>query len=152
MPFKSVPLNYSLTVSAPGTVIGSVVVGGIQQGLEDFSVWLKTIRISQNSGGVLDVYLQTQDSGLYGTPWVDIAHLTQVPAGSGTLTYRISFNRDVGVPAAPVVVNNADSTPSLAAGQILQWANGSNVRLVVVAGAGVSGPSLVQVTGLATMG
>lgn len=150
MSYKPLPINLSLTSpAAPGTLIGATTNGGIQLGLDDYAIWTMTARLIGVAGGALDVFLQTRDFAI--GPWTDIAHFPQLAAGAAAIAYRVAFARGflTASPAVPIVVNVVDTTPVLTVNTFLPWANGADVRLVVVAGAGVAGQALQTITGLA---
>lgn len=151
MSYKPLPINLSLTSpAAPGTLLGVEGNGGIQIGFDDYPIWTMTAKLIGVPGGTLDVILQTRDF-LIG-PWTDICHFPQLAIGAPAVAYRIAFARGflTASPAVPIVVNVTDNTPVLAANQFLPWANGVDVRMVVVAGAGVSGQAQQAITGSAT--
>lgn len=111
----------------------------------DFNIWVMKAALQQNAGGTLDYFLQSQD--IDGGPWCDIAHLPQLAAGAALFSYRLGFYRGLQSAQASQVVNTLDLTPVLAAGTILTWANGKNIRLVCVAGAGVTAGTPSTITG-----
>lgn len=139
-----VPINISGVT--PTAAAGTTVIGN-QFGL-DFDVWTMKLVQKQDAGGTLDIVLQTQDQE--NGPWSDIAHLTQLAAGAATTAVRLTFRRGFGAPATPTLVNAADNTPALTAGQILPWANGKSLRCIVTPGAGATGTGSVTITGMAT--
>lgn len=150
MSYKPQPINLTLTSPAvAGTLIGAVGNGGIQLGLDDYAIWTMTARLIGAAGGTLDVYLQTRD--FLTSPWTDIGHFPQLAAGAAAIAYRVAFARGflTASPAVPIVVNTTDNVPALTVNTFLPWANGADVRLVVVAAGGISSQVQLVVTGLA---
>jgi len=145
----SVPIQLSSQGAANGA---QTTVGQVQNGLDDHSSWELTARLNGATGGTTDVYLQTQDTA--NGPWSDIAHFPQLAAGAAAVAYRVCFKRgsNASVAAvAPTVVNPTDGTPTLAVNTYLTWANGANVRMVIVEGAGVTVSPVQSITGMASV-
>lgn len=147
-------MNFSVPITLSGQGLGAgakINILQAQLGFDQLPIWDITARLIGAAGGTLDVYLQTQDypSG----PWTDIAHFPQLAAAAPAVAYRVVFSRGSATSVAavaPTVVNPTDGTPTLAVNTYLTWANGANVRLVIVEGAGVSTAPVQTITGLAT--
>lgn len=146
-------LSVPIQLSGQGAGAGAKTnILQVQNGLDDHSTWELTARLVGATGGTLDVYLQTQD--YTGGPWSDLAHFPQLASGAAAVAYRAAFkrgNNNSVAAVAPTVVNPTDATPTLAVNTYLPWANGANVRLVVVEGSGVASAPVQSITGVATV-
>jgi len=133
---STVPAGVSIftgtSPAAPGTVLQTAVLN-----LDAFSKCVISARLNSGAGGTLDVYIQSYVNN--GASWYDVAHFPQVAAGAGAFSYIISLTRgETYNTTTPVVVNNVDGTPTLAANTVIPHALGNALRVVFVAGAGTS--------------
>ncbi len=123
---------FTLTTTSPaaaGTAIGSVLPG-----LREYDWFMIDAKLTQATGGVLDVYLQRK---LVTDVWHDWLHFPQLAAGSTVFHYSMTAQSNTGL---TVVGAGTDATPApaLAANTMIGGHPGDIIRVVYVAGASTS--------------
>ena len=108
-------------------------------GLEDAVGLLVYSEIAKDSGGTLDVYLQTFLQGV----WYDILHIKQVPSGSGTV--NMAYVLGPGYTANGLAFGTSTSS-ALPNDTTLGGPWGDTMRLLMVPGASAVGGGAVKVT------
>jgi hypothetical protein len=117
--------SFTITPPAtPATLNGS----GVLQPFDVFHSAEIVAVLQGNTGGPLDIYLQTSYDG--GTTWCDYIHYTQVGAGV-LIKYRVSISKTAVTTAVPTQCFDA----GLGAGQVLGGEWGDRFRLKAVSGA-----------------
>ena len=135
---------------APGTAASSNSVAGsgaqYQPGiacpLDIFQAIFVEAVLQGCTGGALDVYLQISPD--MGVSWYDFAHFAQLAAASASVRYTFSCSVSAqNLALLPVGVNLA---PALAVNTVTGGAWSDRIRMVMVAGAGVSLGALQKIT------
>jgi hypothetical protein len=123
--------------SAPGNNDSTAVT---QDGLERFDWFTLDAKLTQATGGVLDVYLQRWVASLQ--EWRDWIHFTQLAAGSTVFRYSL----DCRTAATSITTVGQGTSPSISAGVVTVAHPGPKVRLYFVAGASTSAGAVQKVT------
>lgn len=125
---------HQVTWSSPAAA-GTAIVAETFAKLERYTEIHLTAELLGATGGTLDVYLQCK---LNANTWQDCVHFAQVAAGAGVAYYAAALSG--GAAAATAVGVGTDASPgvALAAGTVLGFHPGTELRIVNVAGASTS--------------
>lgn len=129
--------TFPFALSGTSPSAAGTTVGVSQVGLDTFEKAVVLAVVQGATGGTLDVYLQSTPDG--GTTWYDVCHYTQLAAAGAQVAWFVSLTRGETFNAtAPVSVNKASGTPTLAANTVVPHGLGNGLRVVYVAGAATS--------------
>ena len=121
-------------------------------GLDPYTKVLIFAVLQGATGGTLDVYIQTSVNGGQAGGWVDVAHFPQLAAAAAKVGYFLSLTRGDAsgnaAAVAPIVVNVIDGAPVLAVNVFIPSGFGNALRVVFVAGAGMSAGATQTITAL----
>ena len=131
---------------ASGATASSLAVSGSTSPTAGILGWVDSCthlaieaEIQQDTGGVLDVYIQSRINGT----WCDMVHYPQVPVGTGTSKYYVAMSGSSYSPT-PIQVGTG-LTPALPSNTVVPGPWGDVLRLVMVPGATTVGGFTVVV-------
>jgi hypothetical protein len=136
--------------AAPGMAASAQVVqgsanyfpAGVAGPLDDFEALQLVAELVGNTGGTLDVYVQTSPD--QGVNWFDFAHFAQLNAGAAAVRYVLTASLYTQN-TAPIAVGK-NLAPALAANTFVNGAFGDRVRLLMVSGTGTTAGAAVKVS------
>jgi hypothetical protein len=129
-PVSCLPATLTLTSPSSATFANGTPLTGLD-GYQSLDI---VAELTGNTGGTLDLYIQTSPDG--GTTWYDYIHFAQLAAGATTVIKRITVSNHDASNAITTVGKN--DSPALAAGTVIGGAFNDRIRVKCVSGAGTT--------------